>query len=799
MKLKVAESRPRDVGRGIARIDPEAMKNLAAVSGDIIRITGNRSGFARVMPTFPEDRGKGLVAIDGIIRGNADVPINTDADIKKADLPVANMVVLQPIEEFRQKKIDGRLLEGRPVQKDDRIRLNLFGGRYNFTVHEINPKEGIIGPETIIKVKGAPVKGPEVRHGLISYEDIGGVKPQLEKIREMIELPLRYPELFERVGIDPPKGVLLYGPPGTGKTLIAKAVANEVKAHFIYVSGPEVIGKYYGESEGRLREIFAEAETNAPAIIFIDEIDGIAPKREDVGGDKQVERRTVAQLLSLMDGLNQRGQVIVIAATNMPDLLDPALRRPGRFDRELEISIPDREGRQEILEIHTRGMPIDEGVDLSEVARITHGYVGADLAALCREAAMHVLREALPEIDQTQDYIPYEVLSGLVVGSEDFDKAFMEVQPSALREVYVEIPNVSWDDVGGLTEVKEKIQDAIELPLTRPDLFKYADVKPPTGIMLHGSPGTGKTLIARALANEVQANFISVKGPQLLSRYVGESERGVREIFRKARSAAPCILFFDEIDSIAPIRGSGGDSGVPERVIAQLLTEMDGLEELKGVIVLAATNRVDIVDPALMRPGRFDYVIELPLPDEAARLEIFRVHTRHKPVEDGFSPEGLVDVTKGFTGAEIESVCNKAALLAIKEFYVRSEKIEAERKAEEERLKLEEENKKKELEAKGREYEKIEALLATKDGQNEIDKKVIPSKDIKTFSVKKDHFTKVVEEIKKNAIQDDYNIKDGKKKSEEFSDAEIELICERAALYVIKEICHRCKDISELS
>lgn len=670
MKLKVTESRAKDVGRGIARIDPEAMKSLGLISGDIIEITGNRSGFAKVMPTFPDDRGKGLVAIDGIIRGNANVSITTDAEVTKADLPDANMVVLQPIEEFRQKEIDCRLLEGRPVQKDDRIRLNLFGGRYNFAVYDINPKAGIITSETIIKVKGAPVKGHEVRCGLISYEDIGGVKPQLQKIREMIELPLRYPELFERVGIDPPKGVLLYGPPGTGKTLIAKAVANEVNAHFTYVSGPEVIGKYYGESEGRLREIFAEAEKNSPAIIFIDEIDGIAPKREDVGGDKQVERRMVAQLLSLMDGLNQRGQVIVIAATNMPDLLDPALRRPGRFDRELEISIPDREGRQEILEIHTRGMPIDVGVNLSEVAARTHGYVGADLAALCREAAMHVLRDALPEIDETQDYISYEILAGLVVGQDDFDAAFMEVQPSALREVYVEIPNVSWEDVGGLVDVKEQIQDAIELPLAHPDMFKYAGVKPPTGIILHGSPGTGKTLIARALANEVQANFISVKGPQLLSRYVGESERGVREVFRKARSASPCILFFDEIDSIAPKRGSGGDFGVPERVIAQLLTEMDGLEELKGVIVLAATNRVDIVDPALLRPGRFDYVIELPLPDKDARLEIFRVHMKNKPVADDFAPEELLDISEGFSGAEIESVCNKAALLAIKENYM---------------------------------------------------------------------------------------------------------------------------------
>ena len=668
MKLRVSEAKTKDVGRGIARVDPEYMEQLKVTVGDFVKITGNRDTYAKAMPSFPEDRGKGTIQIDGITRSNANVGLNEEVEVKRADIKSANMVVLQPVEQFIQKEIDSRLLEGLPVCKDDRIRLNIFGSRFDFVVIDVNPKVGIITKKTIIKIHGKGIKDKEVKRGFVSYEDVGGLRNQVQKIREMIELPLKYPELFERVGIDPPKGVLLYGAPGTGKTLIAKAVAHETDAHFSFVTGPEIMGKFYGESEARLREIFADAERNAPAIIFIDEIDSIAPKREEMGGEKQVERRVVAQLLALMDGLKQRGQVIVIAATNMPNLLDPALRRPGRFDREIEVSIPDREGRREVLEIHTRGMPLPEDVDLEEIANITHGYVGADLAALCREAAMHALRKVLPQVDFSKDYIPYELLSELMVEKEDFSNAFMEIAPSALREVYVEVPDVRWDDVGGLEEVKQAIIEAVELPLRRPDMFKYADVKPPKGILLHGAPGTGKTLIAKAAANETQSNFISVKGPQLMSKYVGESERGLREIFRKARAATPCILFFDEIDSIAPIRGHGSDSGVTERVISQMLTEMDGMEELKGVVVLAATNRIDIVDPALLRPGRFDIILELPMPDERARYEIFKVHTKKKPLSKDIRLEELAKMTEGFSGAEIEAVCNRAAMLAIREF-----------------------------------------------------------------------------------------------------------------------------------
>ncbi|MDI6810918.1 MAG: CDC48 family AAA ATPase [archaeon] len=668
MKLRVSEGKTKDVGRGIARIDPDYMEKLTVTVGDIVEIVGGRRTYAKVMPSFPEDRGKGTIQIDGIIRNNAVIGLNEEVEVTRADIKGARMVVLQPLEQFIQREIDGRLLEGMPVCKDDRIRLNIIGGRFDFIVIDVNPEVGLITKETIIKIHGKGLKDKEGRRGFVSYEDVGGLRNQVRKIREMIELPLKYPELFERAGIDPPKGVLLYGPPGTGKTLIAKAVANETDAHFTFVTGPEIVGKFYGESEARLREIFADAERNAPSIIFLDEIDAIAPKREEMGGEKQVERRIVAQLLSLMDGLKQRGQVIVIAATNVPNLLDPALRRPGRFDREIEIPIPDRDGRREILEIHTRGMPLSGDVNLDEMANITHGYVGADLVALCREAAMHALRNVLPHIDFSKDYIPYEVLLELMVEKEDFLNAFMEIEPSALREVFVEVPDVRWEDVGGLEEVKHAIIEAVELPLSRPEIFKYADVKPPKGILLHGAPGTGKTLIAKAVANETESNFISVKGPQLISKYVGESERGIREIFKKARAATPCILFFDEIDSIAPVRGHGSDSGVTERVISQMLTEMDGLEELKGVVVLAATNRIDIVDPALLRPGRFDLIIELPMPDERARYEIFKVHTKRKPISKDIRLEELAKMTEGFTGADVEAVCNRAAMLAIRAF-----------------------------------------------------------------------------------------------------------------------------------
>lgn len=668
MKVKVSAARNKDIGRGIGRIDPKTMEELGAGVGDIMEISGKRTTCVKVMPSFPEDRGKGTIQIDGIVRKNATVGINETLEIKAITIPPVSHVVLQPLDRFLQKEIDSRLFEGIPVTKGDQIRLSMFGKKFDFLICDATPEIGLITRTTSVKIYGKKTQEKETKKSLISYEDIGGLKGQVDKIREMIELPLKYPELFERMGIDPPRGVLLYGPPGTGKTLIAKAAAQETDAYLIFISGPEIVGKYYGESEARLREIFAEAQKNAPAIVFIDEIDAIAPKREDVGGDKQVERRIVAQLLSIMDGLKDRGQVIVIATTNIPNSLDPALRRPGRFDREIMIPIPDRDGRREIIEIHTRGMPLAADVDFDELANITHGYVGADLAALSRESAMHALRKILPDIDFTKHEVPYELIADLTVKKEDFMNAFREIEPSALREVFVEIPDVGWDDVGGLSEIKEEIREAVELPLKCADLYTYAAVTPPKGILLYGPPGTGKTLIAKAIAHETQSNFISIKGPELLSRFVGESERGIREIFKKARQAVPCIIFFDEIDAIAPTRGGRNDNGVTERVIAQLLTEMDGLEELKGVTVLAASNRIDMIDPALLRAGRMDLQIELPKPDETGRLEIFKVHTRKRPIVKGVKLADYIKETEGFTGAEIEAVCNRAAILAIREF-----------------------------------------------------------------------------------------------------------------------------------
>jgi len=530
----------------------------------------------------------------------------------------------------------------------------------------------LVHARTKIEVKGKA----EARAGgfKISYEDIGGLGKELHRIREMVKLPLKYPQVFERLGIDPPKGVLLHGPPGCGKTLIARAVANETAAYFTHITGPEIMGKFYGESEGRLRSVFEEAKTNAPAILFIDEIDAIAPKREDMGGEKQVERRVVAQLLALMDGLESRGEIIVIGATNIPNSLDPALRRPGRFDREIAISIPDQKGRLEILHIHTRGMPLAQDVNLERLSQITHGFVGADLEALSREAAMNALRKIMPSIDFQLDEIPYETLLQLEVTMNDFSEALKEVEPSAIREVFVEVPDVNWGNVGGLGEVKQKLVEAVEWPLRYPQLFQEANVKPPKGILLSGSPGTGKTLVAKALAHESEVNFISIKGPELMSKYVGESERGVREVFRKAKQASPCILFFDEFDSLVPERGLGENSQVTERVISQFLTELDGLEELKGVLVLAATNRKDLIDSAVLRPGRFDFTLEFPIPDEKARLEIFKIHVKGKPVASDINPEVLAQKTEGLTGSDIEVICREASMTAIREFILAEDK-----------------------------------------------------------------------------------------------------------------------------
>ncbi len=667
--LRVAEAYYRDVGRGIARIDPDVMEKLGLQSGDVVEIVGKNSVPAIVWPGYPEDRGKGIIRIDGNLRSNAGVGIDDRVTVRKVAVKPAEKITLAPTEPVRLMGGEAyllRLLEGRPVKRGQKIRVEVFGHTLTFVITATRPSGVVlVSRSTSVELKEKPVE--EVARAVpdVTYEDIGGLKRELRLVREMIELPLKHPELFQKLGIEPPKGVLLYGPPGTGKTLIAKAVANEVDAHFISISGPEIMSKYYGESEQRLREIFDEAKENAPAIIFIDEIDSIAPKREEVTGE--VERRVVAQLLALMDGLEARGQVVVIGATNRPDAIDPALRRPGRFDREIEIGVPDREGRKEILEIHTRKMPLAEDVDLDVLAELTNGFVGADLEALCKEAAMHALRRVIPEIDIEAEEIPAEILENLKVTKEDFMEALKNIEPSAMREVLVEVPRVKWDDIGGLEHAKQELMEAVEWPLKYPEVFEATNIKPPRGILLYGPPGTGKTLLAKAVANESNANFISVKGPELLSKWVGESEKHVREMFRKARQVAPCVIFFDEVDSLVPRRGGIGDSHVTERVVSQLLTELDGMEELKDVVVIAATNRPDLIDPALLRPGRIERHIYIPPPDKEARKEIFKIHLKGKPLAEDVNIDELAEKTDGYTGADIEAVCREAGMLAIRE------------------------------------------------------------------------------------------------------------------------------------
>ncbi len=671
--LKVAEAHPRDVGRGIARVDPKVMSELGLVAGDVIEIVGKKRAVAICWPGYPEDYGKGLIRIDGYIRSNAGVGIDNNVTVSKLEARKATKITLAPTEPLRILGVEeylASMLNGRVITRGETIPLNIMGRKIDLVVTSTQPAATavIVTEDTEISVS-EQVQPPRAIPR-VTYEDIGGLKDAIQKIREMVELPMKHPELFERLGVEPPKGVLLYGPPGCGKTLLAKALANEVNAHFITISGPEIMSKFYGESEARLREIFKEAEENAPSIIFIDEIDAIAPKREEVTGE--VERRVVAQLLALMDGLESRGRVVVIAATNRPNALDPALRRPGRFDREIEIGVPDRQGRLEILQIHTRGMPLAEDVDLEKLASITHGFSGADLAALCKEAAMRALRRVIPEIDLEAESIPAEVLNKIKVTMDDFMDAFRDIEPSAMREVAIEVPEVRWDDVGGLEEVKRELRQAVEWPLKYPEVFSHAGAKPPRGILLFGPPGTGKTLLAKAVATESEANFISIKGPEILSKWVGESERAIREVFRKARTAAPAIIFFDEIDAIAPVRGGGyGDSHVTERVISQLLTELDGIEELKNVVVIAATNRPDIVDPALLRPGRFDRVIYVPLPDEAARREILKIHFKGKPLAEDVDLEAIVRETEGYSGADLAAIANTATMIAIQEFLER--------------------------------------------------------------------------------------------------------------------------------
>ena len=675
LRLKVTEGLGKDVGRALARMDPADIKALGVEIGDIVEIVGKRRTVCKVMPAYKDDRGGARVQMDGISRGNAEVALDDMAIVRKVPAQPAQRIVLSATTagfSDRDLQYIGTRLDGLPVLEGDRIRGTLFGSRsMDFLVQETTPKGAVlIAPTTLLTVAPARTEARTQAIGrpAFSYEDVGGLKREVQRVREIIELPLRYPEVFTRLGIDAPKGILLYGPPGCGKTLIARAVAHETNVRFFSISGPEIMQKFYGESEGYLRKLFDEATKQAPSIIFIDEIDSIAPKREDLGGEHQVERRVVAQLLSLMDGLKARGQVIVIAATNLPNALDPALRRPGRFDREIVIPIPDRHGRLEILEIHSRGMPLSKDVDLPRLADITHGFVGADLEALCREAAMICVRRILPEIDFAQAALPYESLQKLELCKEDFLAALREVEPSALREVFVEVPTTTWEDVGGLEEPKRLLREVLEWPLQYGDLFNAAGVRPLKGILLCGPPGCGKTLLAQAAASATQVNFISVKGPALLSKYIGESERAVREVFRKAKQAAPCLVFFDEIDALVPRRGSGAsDAGVSERVVGQFLAELDGVEKLTGVLVLAATNRPDMVDPALLRPGRFDVVVEIALPDEPARLAILQVQVRGKPLAQEVRLETIAANTEGLTGADLGAICQHAALNAVRE------------------------------------------------------------------------------------------------------------------------------------
>lgn len=744
LELKVAEALQNDVGRGLVRIDSKARKELDVSTGDIVELKGKRSTAALVWQAHPQDEGLNIIRMDGYLRQNTGVGLGDKLTVKKAELKEAKKVVLAPtqpmkyspgFDQFVKKKMIGRALN-----RGDTIFIGVFGTSFPLIAAVVQPA-GIVmvNESTELILKEAPEKETAVVT-TISYEDVGGLKEEVQKIREMVELPMRHPELFERLGIEAPKGVLIYGPPGTGKTLLARAVASESEANFVHIGGPELVSKFVGESEEKMRQIFKDAQENAPSIIFMDEIDAIAPKREEVTGE--VERRMVSQLLTLMDGLKARGQVIVIGATNRPNSIDPALRRPGRFDREVELGVPDRTSRKEILQIHTRSMPLEDGnrftcepkadrikakfdelkdslkdyselekflksqetsvglpnkdgtktylikkeedkvgvyeggVNIDELANITHGYTGADISSLTKEAAMKVLRRILPKIDLEQEFIPQEILDNLRVTREDFFNALREVRPSALREVFIERPNIRWADIGGLENVKKELKEAVELPLKNPEVFTRMGIRPVKGILLVGLPGTGKTMFAKAVATETEANFISIKGPEVLSKWVGESEKAVRETFRKARMATPCVIFIDELDSIAPHRG-GGDEGnrVSERVVDTLLTEMDGLTGLKNVVVIAATNRPELLDMALMRGGRFDRIIEIPTPEEKTRLEIFRIHSKGMPLAKGIDLEEFAKKTEGYTGADIENVCREAGMAAIRRG-VNTDKVE---------------------------------------------------------------------------------------------------------------------------
>ena len=689
MKLTVKPLKQKDAGRGLAAVDRAAMRELELDNGDYIVLEGSDGGraVARVWPGYPEDEGSGVIRVDGRLRQEADVGIDDRVTVEAADVKPAKAITVALPQNLRIRGNVGPhirdKLSGQAVTKGQQVPFSLglgplssmSGQQIPLKIAETEPTGTVVVTDsTEIEVSEKPAEqisgattGGSPDSPNVTYEDIGGLDEELEQVREMVELPMRHPELFQQLGIEPPKGVLLHGPPGTGKTLMAKAVANEIDAYFTNISGPEIMSKYYGESEEQLREVFEEASENAPAIVFIDEIDSIAPKRGETSGD--VERRVVAQLLSLMDGLEERGQVTVIGATNRLDALDPALRRGGRFDREIEIGVPDKDGRKEVLQVHTRGMPLDEEIDLERYAESTHGFVGADLASLTKESAMNALRRVRPELDLEQDEIDADVLDSLEVTENDFKEALKGIQPSALREVFVETPDVSWADVGGLGETKERLRETVQWPLDYPEVFEQMDLEAAKGVLLYGPPGTGKTLLAKAVANEAQSNFISIKGPELLNKFVGESEKGVREVFEKARSNAPTVVFFDEIDSIAGERGQRmGDSGVGERVVSQLLTELDGLEELEDVVVVATSNRPDLIDSALLRPGRLDRHVHVPVPDEEARRAIFGVHTQHKPLAYDVDLDELARRTEGYVGADVEAVCREASMAATREF-----------------------------------------------------------------------------------------------------------------------------------
>src|SRR5215212_1322907 len=674
VSLKVLEAYTRDVGRGTARIDYDTMGSLGVSTGDIIEIKGKRRTVVKCLPLYPSDEGKGIVRLDGLVRNNAGIGIGDAINARKIKAVPAEKVVISPLEAI--PPIDERYLadalESVPLIKGDNVMVPYFGGRLTFQIIGITPPPAVDTAAIVTsKTTFTITEKDEALRGMpqVSYEDIGGLRDEMQKVREMIELPLRHPEIFEKLGIEAPKGVLLFGPPGTGKTLLAKAVASESNSHFISISGPEIMSKFYGESEARLREIFKEAREKAPTIIFIDEIDSIAPKREEVTGE--VERRVVSQLLSLMDGLEARGKVIVIAATNRQNALDPALRRPGRFDREIEIKVPDKNGRLEILQIHSRNMPLDTDVDQKRIAAITHGFVGADFEYLCKEAAMKCLRRLLPDLNLEDEKLPPETLDKLIITQNDFNQAIKDVMPSAMREVFLESPDVKWEDIGGLEGVKRELQEAVEWPLRYPELYAKIGHTVPKGILLHGPSGTGKTMLAKAVATESEANFISVKGPELLSKWVGESERGIREIFRRARQAAPCVVFFDEIDSIAMARGGIGMGEGTERIVSQLLTEMDGIQEMHGVVIIAATNRIDMIDTAFLRPGRFDKIIYVPNPDVKTREKILEIHTKGKPISRDIDIKKIADKTEGFSGADVSAIVNTAISLVLHEYLQR--------------------------------------------------------------------------------------------------------------------------------